>query len=134
MLPTLPIPQSRVQGGGGPVTDTEGEAIQRAVGHAIGLYGSVLEGLGVGSRSANLLTRFNVHPSKGTVWSPHFSRLAIPAQSSMEYEIGTSRRSNTEVRLTHRWRKMDSNHRSGRERDGRGGGARGRPSSSRETT
>jgi hypothetical protein len=28
----------------------------------------------------------------------------------MEYEIGTSRRRNTEVRLTHRWREMDSNH------------------------
>ena len=29
------------------MTDAEGEAIQRAVGHAIGLYRSVLEGLGV---------------------------------------------------------------------------------------
>jgi hypothetical protein len=48
MLPTLPIPRSRAEGrGGGPVTDAEGEAIQRAVGHAIGLYRSVLERLGV---------------------------------------------------------------------------------------
>ena len=47
MLPTLPIPRSRAQGGRSPVTDTEGEAIQRAVGHAVGLYRSVLEGLGV---------------------------------------------------------------------------------------
>jgi hypothetical protein len=47
MLPTLPIPQSRSEGGTGPVTDAEEEAIQRAVGHAIGLYRSVLEGLGV---------------------------------------------------------------------------------------
>ena len=42
MLPTLPIPRSR-----GPVTDAEGETIQSGVGHAIGLYQSVLEGLGV---------------------------------------------------------------------------------------
>jgi hypothetical protein len=27
-------------------------------------------------------------------------------------EIGTSQRRNTEVRLTHRWREQDSNHRS----------------------
>ena len=42
ILPTLPIPRSR-----GPITDAEGETIQRAVGHAIGLYRSILEGLGV---------------------------------------------------------------------------------------
>ena len=41
---------------------------------------------------------------------------------------------NTEVRLTHRWREPDSNHRSRRERDGRRERPRGRPSSSRETT
>ena len=47
MLPTLPIPRSRAQGGSGRVTDAEGEAIQRAVAHAVGLYRSVLEALGV---------------------------------------------------------------------------------------
>jgi hypothetical protein len=47
MLPTLEIPQSRARGSGGPVTDAEGDAIQRAGGHAVGLYRSVLEGLGV---------------------------------------------------------------------------------------
>ena len=45
MLPTWPIPRSQAEGG--PVTDAEGEAIQRAVGHAIGLYRSLLKGLGV---------------------------------------------------------------------------------------
>jgi hypothetical protein len=48
MLPTLEIPRSRAHGSGRPVTETEGEDIQRAVGHAVGLYRSVLEGLGVG--------------------------------------------------------------------------------------
>jgi hypothetical protein len=47
MLPTLQIPRSRSHRSSGPVTETEGEAIQRAVGHAVGLYRSVLEGLGV---------------------------------------------------------------------------------------
>jgi hypothetical protein len=47
MLPTLEIPRSRAHGSRRPVTETEGEDIQRAVGHAVGLYRSVLEGLGV---------------------------------------------------------------------------------------
>ena len=47
MLPTLEIPRSRAHGSRRPVSETEGEDIQRAVGHAIGLYRSVLEGLGV---------------------------------------------------------------------------------------
>jgi hypothetical protein len=47
MLPTLPIPRSRAEGGIGPVAEAEGAAIPLAVGHAIGLYRSVLEGLGV---------------------------------------------------------------------------------------
>jgi len=47
MLPTLEIPRSRAHGSGRPVTETEGEDIQHAVGHAVGLYRSVLEGLGV---------------------------------------------------------------------------------------
>ena len=47
MLPTLEIPRSRAHGSSRPVTETEGEDIQRAVGHAVGLYRSVLEGLGV---------------------------------------------------------------------------------------
>jgi hypothetical protein len=47
MLPTLPIPQSRSESVTAPVTDAEGEAIQRSVGHAIGLNRSVLEGRGV---------------------------------------------------------------------------------------
>ena len=42
MLPTLP--RSRAEGRGGPVTDAAGDAIQRAVGHAIALHRSVLEG------------------------------------------------------------------------------------------
>jgi hypothetical protein len=45
MLPTLEIPQSRARGRGGPVTDAESEAIQRAVDHAFGLYRSFLNGL-----------------------------------------------------------------------------------------
>jgi hypothetical protein len=44
MLPTLEIPQSRARGRGGPVTDAEGEAIQRAVDHAFGLYRLFLNG------------------------------------------------------------------------------------------
>ena len=47
MLLNLPIPRSRSASGTGPVSEVEGEAIQRAVGPAIGLYRSVLEGLGV---------------------------------------------------------------------------------------
>ena len=47
MLPTLEIPRSRAHGSGRPVSETEGEDIQRAVSHAVGLYRSVLEGLGV---------------------------------------------------------------------------------------
>jgi hypothetical protein len=43
----VPIAQSRAECRCGPVTDAEGEAIQRAVGHAVGLYRVVLEGLGV---------------------------------------------------------------------------------------
>jgi hypothetical protein len=38
MLQVLPIPRSRAEGGIGPVSEAEGEAIQRAVEHAIGLY------------------------------------------------------------------------------------------------
>jgi len=45
MLPTPPIPEKRPPRG--ELTDEEGDAILRAVGHAIGLYRSVLEGLGV---------------------------------------------------------------------------------------
>ena len=45
MLPTLEIPQSRARGRGGPVTDAEGEAIQRAVDHAFGLSRLFLNGL-----------------------------------------------------------------------------------------
>lgn len=50
MLQTLPIPRSRAPGGGGPISEAEEaeeEAAQRAVGHAVDLYRSVLEGLGV---------------------------------------------------------------------------------------
>ena len=47
MLPTLEIPPSRSQTGGGPVTRAEGEAIQRAVDHAFGVYRLVLNALGV---------------------------------------------------------------------------------------
>ena len=49
-LQTLPIPRSREPGGGGPISEAEEaeeEAAQRAVGHAVDLYRSVLEGLGV---------------------------------------------------------------------------------------
>src|SRR5215831_13110293 len=44
------------------------------------------------------------------------------------------RRSGTESLQTLRWREPDSNHRSRRERDGRGERPHGRPSSSREAT
>ena len=47
MLPTVEIPRGRGRGSAGGVTEAEGQDIQRAVGHAIGLYRSVLEGLGV---------------------------------------------------------------------------------------
>jgi hypothetical protein len=47
MLPTLEIPQSRMQGRSGSVTRAESEAIQHAVDHAFGLYRLVLNGLGV---------------------------------------------------------------------------------------
>ena len=43
---------------------------------------------------------------------PPFFTIGHSSLSSMEYEIRTSRRRNTEVRLTHRWSKRDSNHRS----------------------
>jgi hypothetical protein len=45
MLPTLPIPENRTPTG--EVTDAEGDTILRAVAHAVSLYRSVLEGLGV---------------------------------------------------------------------------------------
>ena len=45
MLPTLPMPENRTPRRA--VTDEEGDRLLRAVGHAIGLYRSVLEGLGV---------------------------------------------------------------------------------------
>jgi hypothetical protein len=44
MLPTVPIPDTFHRR---PLTQIEAEALQRAVGHAVGLYRSVLEGLGV---------------------------------------------------------------------------------------
>jgi hypothetical protein len=46
MLPALEIPQSRARGRRGPVTSAEGEAIQRAVDHALGLYRLFLNELG----------------------------------------------------------------------------------------
>jgi hypothetical protein len=45
MLPTLEIPPSRTQGRRGAITRAEGEAIQRAVDHAFGLYRLVLNEL-----------------------------------------------------------------------------------------
>ena len=59
MLPTLPIPLSRAQGRGGPMSEAEeveGEAVQRAVGHAVDLFRSVLEGLGVDPFTGHLGT------------------------------------------------------------------------------
>src|SRR5262249_28417324 len=47
MLPILEIPRSRAHGTHRPVTETEGEDIQRAVGHPVGLYRCVLEVLRV---------------------------------------------------------------------------------------
>ena len=48
MLPTLEIPQTRLEGGRRrPVTRGEADAIQSAVDHAFGLYRLVLNGLGV---------------------------------------------------------------------------------------
>ena len=45
MLPTVEIPPSRIQGRRGPIARAEGEAIQRAVDHAFGLYRLVLNEL-----------------------------------------------------------------------------------------
>jgi hypothetical protein len=45
MLPTLPIPENRTPSG--EVSDEEGDRILRAVAHAVSLYRSVLEGLGL---------------------------------------------------------------------------------------
>jgi hypothetical protein len=47
IMPILPVPRSRAHGSRAPGAEAEGEAIQRAVGHAIGLYRSFLGGLGV---------------------------------------------------------------------------------------
>ena len=47
MLPTLEMPQSRLEGRRRPLTRAEAEAIERAVDHAFGLYRLVLNGLGV---------------------------------------------------------------------------------------
>ena len=44
MLPRPPVPENRTPSG--EVTNTEGDRILRTVGHAIGLYRSVLEGPG----------------------------------------------------------------------------------------
>jgi len=46
ILPTLEIPQSRARGRRDLVTSAEGEAIQRAVDHALGLYRLFLNELG----------------------------------------------------------------------------------------
>jgi hypothetical protein len=46
MLPTLEIPRSRLQGIGSRVTAAEGQAIQCAVDHAVGVYRLVLNELG----------------------------------------------------------------------------------------
>ena len=43
----MEIPQSRAHGKGRLLTNAEANAIQRAVGHAFGLYRLVLNGLGV---------------------------------------------------------------------------------------
>jgi len=43
MLRSMEIPRSRASG----VAEVEGQEIRRAVGHAMGLYRSVLEGFGV---------------------------------------------------------------------------------------
>lgn len=51
MLPILEIPQTRAQGRRGPITRAEGEAIQRAVDHAFGLYRLVLNELATGAAS-----------------------------------------------------------------------------------
>jgi hypothetical protein len=46
MLPTLEIPRSRLQGRSSRVTAAEGQAIQCAVDHAVGVYRLVLNELG----------------------------------------------------------------------------------------
>jgi len=58
MLPTVEIPRSRARGSAGGVTEAEGLDIQRAVGHAIGLCRSMLEGLEVGSIRGPTRTRY----------------------------------------------------------------------------
>ena len=47
MIPTVEIPRSRARGSAGGVTEAEGQEIQRAVGHAIGIYRPMLEGPGI---------------------------------------------------------------------------------------
>jgi hypothetical protein len=47
MLPTLEVPQSRARARNGPVIRAEGDAIQSAVDHSLGLYRLVLNELGV---------------------------------------------------------------------------------------
>ena len=47
MLPTLEIPQSRVDGGRGRLPYAQARTVQCAVDHAFGLYRLVLNGLGV---------------------------------------------------------------------------------------
>ena len=47
MLPTIPVRRSRARGRSGPVTDVEGDAMNRREGHALGFFRSLLEGLGV---------------------------------------------------------------------------------------
>ena len=47
MLPTIPIPESLHRGRLTEAEEVEGEALQRAVDHAVKLFRSVVEALGV---------------------------------------------------------------------------------------
>jgi len=48
--------------------------------------------------------RLNVHPSKGTVWSPHFDWPFQPKLDGVRDRNEPT--ANTEVRRTHRWRRQ----------------------------
>jgi hypothetical protein len=95
MLPTLEIPRSRLEGRRRPLTRGEAEALQCAVDHALGLYRSVLNGLGVDPRSVaeanaqphaptdrtrNLDQRSHSHAEAGAPWEHTRSAFTEPSQ------------------------------------------------------
>lgn len=94
MLPTLEIPQSRVEGRRRAVTRGEAEAIQCAVDHALGLYRLVLNELGVDPLSIaensarskqpaevarNSDLRSHSHTETGAQWEHKLSTVTDPS-------------------------------------------------------